>query len=416
MLTAGLAAAIACCGFAQATESLSATDRMLGTNGTDLRDRHGKGEVVRLRGVNLGAWLKFEAWMCPVDTSKALLDVNPGHNGYDFQVRRLLTSRFGAATAAGLINAYKDAWITEADLDHIKALGFNAVRLPFCYDHLLHEDGSWRDDAFKHIDWLVGNAAKRGIYTILDYHGFLPPGANENGSENGYFSIAEQKAETVRIWSRIAARYRANPAVAMYDLLNEPTNSAPEKKPAPAPATVNELYDQIYQAIRRVDPDHIIAMEGMWGWDTLRDPHQAGYHNVVCSLHWYHWGNGMTTEKHIAATRQEIDGVKKMFGLWKIPCYVGEFNLFGDRAAWTDALQEYDRAGLSWTMWSYKNRLGGTNSWGLCGPVAGRNPPIPDLTKDSADEIRRKWMTWKTNDRDFAINPFLEPLLRQSKP
>ena len=274
-------------------------DALLCANGTTLRDHRGTGNAVPLRGVNLGGWLEWQDWMCPMDSSKTLPDTNPGHNGYDFDVRGLLTKRFGPAVAEDLINTYEDAWITARDLDNIKALGLNAVRVSFAYDTLLDEKRAWRADAFKRLDWLVQAAWERGIYTIIDYHAFLPSGAEQDGSATGYWSNAAQLNETVQIWTRIAEHYRGNPAVAMYDLLNEPNNSAPKGKLAPTNATIVMLYDRLYHAIRGADPDHAIAMEGLWDWKALRDPRSAGYRNVVYSLHWYHWG-----QKNLADTQR----------------------------------------------------------------------------------------------------------------
>ena len=205
-------------------------DALLCANGTSLRDHRGTGNAVQLRGVNLGGWLEWQDWMCPMDSSKTLPDANPGHNGYDFGLRGLLVKRFGPAIAQDLINTYEDAWITARDLDNIKALGMNAVRAPFAYDTLLDEKGAWRVDAFKRLDWLVQAAWERGIYTIIDYHAFLPSGAEQDGSATGYWSNAAQLNETPQIWTRLAEHYRGNPAVAMYDLLNEPNNSAPKRE------------------------------------------------------------------------------------------------------------------------------------------------------------------------------------------
>lgn len=95
------------------------------------------------------------------------------------EVRRLLIKRFGDKTAGELIAAYEDSWITDADLDKVKALGFNVVRVPFAYSTLLNEDGTWRADAFARLDWIVCQAWERGLYTILDFHAFLPPAADQ---------------------------------------------------------------------------------------------------------------------------------------------------------------------------------------------------------------------------------------------
>lgn len=409
-ICAGLFAATSMVGHAATTPAIAdnLTDRPLRADGTVLRN--GKGEAVQLRGVNLGGWLKWEAWMCPIDTSKTLRDNNPGHNGYDFEVRRLLVKRFGAKTAAELIAAYEEAWITTADLDRIKALGMNVVRVPFSYSTLLNEDGSWHHDAFARLDWVIREAWQRGLYTILDYHAFLPPAADHDGSADGYFANPAQQEETARIWKKIAEHYRNHPAIAMYDLLNEPNNSNPKGKAAPTSNEVNDCYDRLYQAIRSVDPDHLIAMEGTWGWQTLRDPKQSGYHHVVYSFHWYHWNDQNTAERK-RATDHDLADVAAMKKAWNVPVLIGEFNLFGDHEAWRYALTQYDQHELNWTMWTFKNTASGTNSWGIYTTQPGNAPAVPNLVEDSADTIRQKWKRWETTNNNFAINPMFKPLL-----
>lgn len=387
-------------------------DRFLKADGRVLKTAHGTGETVALRGVNLGGWLELQSWMCPVDSSKApaLRDLNPGHNGYDFDVRRLLAERFGAEQAERLLAAYQDAWLTALDLDQIKALGLNAVRLTLAYDTLCNLDGTPRADAFRRVDWLVEQAWQRGLYTIIDYHAFLPPAADQDGSATGYFASEAQQAETVAIWTRLAEHFKGNPAVALYDLLNEPTNSVPKGKQAPRKEVVQALYDRLYRAIRRVDPDHAIAFEGFWGWDTLRDPREAGYTNVVVSLHWYYWWTKTTADR-----RKALDGDLKQFTdkyrAWNVPLFVGEFNLFGDGAAWRYAVEQMDQAGVSWTLWTYKNTASGTNSWGVYTTLPGKAPAVPKLATDSADEIARKWAAWATDRGAFQLNPLFKPLL-----
>ena len=377
-----------------------------------IRNQHGHGDVVSLQGVNLGGWLVWEAWMSPVDTSKALSDLNPGHNGYNFEARQLLTRRFGPAVAEELIDTYKDAWITLTDLDSIQKLGCNTVRLPLAYDTFLQEDGRWRTNAFARVDWLVTNAWQRGLYTILDYHAFLPPGAHQDGSATGYWSNAEQKAETAQLWQRIAEHYRDNPAIAMYDLINEPNNSAPKGRREPSAAVVNDLYAQIYRAIRQVDSRHLIAMEGLWDWKTLRDPQAAGYQNVVYSFHWYYFGTKNPAD-HLSRTEGDLREIRTMKQRWPVPVLIGEFNHFGDWAAWQHGLNQYREAGLGWTMWSYKNKASGNSSWGVLTTRPKMAPAIPNLATDSAEEIRQKWQGWKTSDQTFALNPQLAPLVRQ---
>lgn len=386
--------------------------KFLQADGIVLRDR--AGHAVQLRGVNLGGWLEWQNWMGPMDSSGTLRDANPGHNGYDFEVRNLLTKRFGSAVADDLLNTYQDAWITARDLDNIKALGLNVVRLTLAYDTLLNDDGAWRADAFARADWLVKNAWDRGLYTIIDFHAFLPPAADQDGSAEGYWSNDAQKAQTVCLWTRLAAHFRGNPAVAMYDLLNEPNNSHFKDHHPPKAAVVCDLYDQLYKAIRNVDPDHTIAMEGMWDWHSLREPAKCGYQNVVYSFHWYNFGGKNTADRN-AATDNDLKSLAKMYKTWNVPAFIGEFNLFGDRDAWKYALEQYDQRGLNWTLWTYKNKAGGSNSWGVYTTLRGKAPAIPNLATDSAETIRQKWKAWATTPETFGLNPMFKTLLEEKR-
>src|SRR5438105_9267057 len=63
----------------------TAPDPFLKTSGADIRDARGRGDIVPLRGVNLGGWLVMEGWMCPMDGS-GLKD--------DYSVRETLIRRF----------------------------------------------------------------------------------------------------------------------------------------------------------------------------------------------------------------------------------------------------------------------------------------------------------------------------------
>ncbi len=389
----------------------------LAANGVQIRDGHGAGRVVQLRGVNVGGWLEWQDWMCPMDSSGTLRDANPGHNGYDYEVRHLLENRFGSTDAENLVSTYEDAWFNLHDLDNIKNLGMNAVRLTFAYDTLMTEAGTFRPDGFKKMDWLIENAWKQGIYTIVDFHAFLPALANQDGSSTGYWKQDHWKSETAAIWKHIAEHYRGNPAVAMYDLLNEPNNSAPKGLSEPSSEAVCAQYAQIYSAIRSSDPDHIICMEGMWDWHSLNDPQKCGYRNVVYSFHFYHFGAKDTADND-AQTLGDIKGIHEMQSQWKVPAFVGEFNFFGSAQAWDFGINAYNQEGLSWTMWSYKNKAGHGSSWGvydLAELSDHKACVVPDLTKDSAEEIRQKWQGWATEGDTFVLNPMFSSLFRSKE-
>lgn len=190
-----------------------------------------KGETVTLCGTNLGGWLIQENWMCPTEAE--------GADG-QYKLLQTLYERFGMDEAERLIDIYEDNWITEYDLDIIKNLGFNCVRVPFWYRNFQSDDnGTWiRNEQgeidLSRLDWIVEQCGKRGIYVVLDLHGAVGfqgyndhCGIPKDGSmKSAFFGKDEQSVKnrrlTAELWKVIAEHFNSNPVVAMYDLLNEP--------------------------------------------------------------------------------------------------------------------------------------------------------------------------------------------------
>ena len=347
--------------------SSGAASPFLAANGHDVRNNYGQGDAVPLRGVNLGSWLLMEGWMCPMDSS-GLAD--------NYSVIQTLDSRFGVATEQSLIKTYQNTWITTNDLDNIKALGMNYIRLPFWWGNVQTLDGTWRSDAFAQMDWLVTNAWQRGIYTLIDFHG-LPGGQSSSQStaiinQNQYWSKRCLPSQTSLIWSNVAAHFKGNPAVLGYDLINEPLG-------APNRAALWSAYTNLYQTIRAVDPDHIIVIEGCWSgqgplnweWNVLPPPTQYNWTNVVYSMHAYPGGSDTPANE---VNKQVSDFISHQS--WNVPDLIGEFNWEDNTASdWQYGTQQFDANNMSWSHWSYKAIAGSVpNSWGIYDPLAPGHP------------------------------------------
>jgi aryl-phospho-beta-D-glucosidase BglC (GH1 family) len=329
----------------------------------------------------------------------------------NYTVVQTLNNRFGVATQESLLKTYQDAWITTNDLDNIKALGMNCVRMPFWWGNVQRLDGSWRADAFEKMDWLVTNAWQRGIYTIIDFHG-VPGGQSASDStaqanQNQYWTSAAFQNQTSLIWSNVAAHFNGNPAVAGYDLINEPFG-------APTQAVLWSAYTNLYQTVRAVDPDHIIVMEGCWSgqglnweWNVLPSPTRYGWTNVVYSMHAYAGTTTASGEK--AETDKQVNDFNN-HQAWNVPCFIGEFNSHGTHSAWQYSVQQYDQNNMSWDNWAYKAIAGSVgNSWGIYDPT-GTWPPKPNIQSDSISTISNDWSQWKTRTA-FGVTSFLKQYL-----
>ena len=357
-----------------------------------------QGQVVPLQGVNLGGWFVMEKWMAPL-TSDSLPDT--------YSVMQKLDQRFGVETEQSLIKSYQQSWITTTDLDNIKAAGFNVVRAPVWWGQFYtlndQSPAGWRPDAFEILDWLVNACAARGIYVIIDMHGVVGGQSTSDDTgrsgQNQYWTNGNFQGQTAYIWWQIANHYKGNPTVAGYDLINEPIGT-------PTSDTVLNLYNELYQSIRSVDPSHIVIMEGTWGnwnWSMLPNPNVYGWTNVVYQMHEYQW-NGSQAQVQQGATNQVNDF--NNHASYNVPGYVGEFNDFGYPAStWQFTTNAWNAAGLSWTVWSYKATAGLIpNSWGLYDP--NHWATTPNISTDSAATIAADWQQW-TTPATFSLNTAL---------
>ncbi len=363
--------------------------------GKDLRDDHGKGKAVRLRGTNAGGYLLQELWMTPTRGTTRVKD--------EMTIQSRLENRFGKEKARELEAAYRDSYWTETDFDNVRALGANCIRLPFWYRNLVEEDGTLREDAFARIDWFVSEAGKRGIYVILDMHG--APGS-QNGSDHsgvdggrdkkgasGFFfgENAERNRERfLELWKTIAAHYKGNPTVAGYDLLNEPFCTYRYNSglgDGELRSLLWGVYDAAYRTIREADPDHVIIMEAVWDPADLPDPARYGWENVMYEYHNYLY------DDYDNAQGRQISNMEKKLDLiagadYPVPSLMGEFNYFRNYDAWDKGLELLNKAGIHWTTWTYKT-MADCGSWGIY-HHAVRTGKI-DLEHASFESIKESW-------------------------
>lgn len=342
--------------------------KMLRTKGKNIVN--GKGETVQLQGINAGGWLVQEGWMCLTNAPSQT------------EAFSVLDDRFGKETREHLFEVYEDNYWSESDFDNIKAMGMNVVRLPITWWHILDDEGNLRPDAFERIDWFVDCCAARDLYVILDLH--AAPGSQNGNDHSGditgshLWEEAVYQDRTQFLWEQIAAHYRGNATVAAYDLLNEPGGELNSTG-----VMQWEFFDRLYEAIRVIDPEHIIIMESCWGPEDLPDPDEYGWENVVYQYHYYKWGADNDYNAQKLAVDVNLHKLKETDH--PVPSFIGEFTLFQNEDAWKYALNAYNDAGLSWTIWTYK--VTGNSSWGLYN-VHGEKV---DIYEDTAEEIEEKW-------------------------
>lgn len=350
----------------------------LKADGKKIRNNYGTGDEVILRGTNAGGWLVTENWQCPLDAKDMLTMIN------------VFTERFGKEKAAELIKKYQDNWWTSEDFDLVKAEGINILRLPITYFEMLNDDGSLKTTAFERLDWFINEAKKRDIYVMIDMHGAV---GSQNGKDHSgdttiadignFYGNEENISKTVALWKEIAKRYKNEPMVCGYDLLNEPSATK---------LVQYDVYDRLYKAIREVDKDHMIFIQGIWNPTDLPDPSLYGWENVVYQYHFYQW-SGLTDAKvQSDFIKDKIKMIKETTN-YDVPSFIGEFTFFSNPDSWKQCMDLIEAEGYGYTTWTFKVSDGGEgSSWGL---YTGKSNPVL-INTDSFDTIMNKWSTIDT--------------------
>ena len=170
--------------------------------------------------------------------------------------------------------SYQEAW--QRHLPEILAMGLNTVRLAFAFP-----DSSPNPDYgvpsadildFEKMDWVLDFLSQYGIRGILDCHNY-----NDMFGDFGSQKLIDN-------WRRVAEHYRGDPRVVAYELFNEPGSAtwAPNVK---SKLDVAEFYANLTDAIREVDPDHIVIWESQPYVPPLEEIVDLFRPNVVFTFH-----------------------------------------------------------------------------------------------------------------------------------
>lgn len=297
------------------------------------------GEKFFIRGTNLGNWLNPEGYMFGFNKTNSA-----------WMIDLMFRQAVGPDFTAEFWRAFKDNYVTEADIDFIASTGANTIRVPFNYRLFTDEDYmglTAAQDGFERIDRLVEWCRGKGVYLILDMHDAPGGQTGDNIDDSyGYPWLMESEASQrlfVDIWRKIADHYKNETVILGYDLLNEPI--------APYFDNMEELnsklagvYRMATEAIREVDRNHIIILGGaQWNGnfqpleDTLFDE------GVMYSCHRY---GGPTDADCIRGFIDFRDKTNR-------PMYMGEIGHNTDEwmAAFCQTMVENN---IGYTFWPYK--------------------------------------------------------------
>jgi hypothetical protein len=311
----------------------------LRTSGQDMVDEGGR--KVLLRGVGLGNWMLPEGYMWQFQ----------GQADRPRRIEKVASDLIGPENAARFWAGFRKNYITEADIARIAELGFNSVRPALNARLFLTEgdDGTYVEEGFQLLDNLVGWCRKHDVYVIIDMHAAPggQTGQNIDDSANDQpelFTNKKNQDRLVDLWVKIAGRYKDEPTVAGYDLLNEPlpvrTGAADKYKDQLEP-----LYRRITTAIRQVDKRHMITLEGFdWAndWSVFSTPFDS---NLFYQFHFYCWDR----PTKLNDISRFLDQRKRL----NAPVWVGETGEKDSTIYWATT-QYFEAHNVGWSLWPWK--------------------------------------------------------------
>lgn len=311
----------------------------------------GSGNNIILRGLGVGGWMVQEGYMLKTD----------GFAGTQFTIKKKIEELIGKKDTEEFYKAYLKNGITKRDIDSLKAWGFNSVRLPMHYNlytlpiekEQVAGENTWLDEGFKMTDDLLKWCEANEMYLILDLHS-APGGQGMDANISDYdttkpslWESEANKKKMVAFWVKLAERYKDKKWIGGYDIINEPNwnfsgtnkNGCDEKLNAPLRA----LQLEITKAIRTVDKNHLVIIEGnCWGnnyngifplWDK----------NMALSFHKYWNYNDQASIQDIVNLREEHN----------VPIWMGEGGE-NSNVWFKESISLLEKNNIGWAFWPMK--------------------------------------------------------------
>ena len=317
----------------------SSAQGYLRANGKQIVDE--KGKNVLLRGIGLGGWMLQEPYMLKLsDVAIAQYDI-----------RRKIADLSGQEACNAFYKSWLENMVTERDIDSLARWGFNSVRLPMHYNLFtlpvekepVKGQNTWLNEGFTLTDNLLKWCSKNRIYLILDLHaapggqGNDKPIADIDTTKPRLWQDAANREKSVALWKKLAARYANEKWIGGYDLINE-TNYKIEGNTA-----LKELMVAITNAIRSVDKNHIIFVEGNQFANDFTGLTPPWDKNMAYSFHKY-WN---------PTTFETISKFTRIRDEFNIPLWMGESGE-NDDAWYRAAVSLLENNNIGWCWWTLK--------------------------------------------------------------
>lgn len=316
----------------------------------------------------------------------------------------------------------------EKDFEDLAKWNVNAIRWQMgrswgkgATDRDLAEYDRWLDGKLDDTAKALDAAAKYGIKVMIDLHS--PPGGREDDRTLTLVLDKKYQDHFVKVWQKIATRFKGHPALWAYDLVNEPV----QNRNSPA-GLADWCGAQVLaaKAIRQIDPTTAISIE-VDGWDapsqfTWMTP--VDVPNVIYQVHMYwpgefthqgvynNWGeqggskglaypgkmaSGSYVDKE--ALRRELAPVREFQKAYNVHIVVGEFSAIrwapGADRYLADVTSIFEEYGWDWTYHAFRE-WGGWSVESADLPMDRSNHPAATQPTDRAKVL---WSWYAKNKR-----------------
>lgn len=305
-------------------------------------------------------------------------------------------------------DSLRQPWITEQNVEREHtAFGFNFVRYLIFWDGIEPAKDSFSSEYLNRVEERVNWYTSRGMYVMLDMHqdlysikfwgdgaplwacetnGIQPitlPGGTPWWLKNidpaviacwtnfwGYSRYKYLQDHYILMWSKVMERFKNNPYVLGYDLMNEPWGGDLIKTFITGEFERSQLsafYNRLIPALRQIDPNKYFIFEPTPAPVTFgaksnlpkisdsRSITKLGY-APHCYPYDTHEGTGYTASAKQQLRDWERERKTDVVRHGNIPLVCGEFGLSPTQNGFSDYLKDvtamFDRNQWNWTYWS----------------------------------------------------------------
>lgn len=327
------------------------------TDGQEILNRQGVPVVIK--GFGLGGWMLPEGYMFGLNREGYTSASDMFDNAVDL---------IGSADAEEWIQTFRDNYVTEEDIILMKEWGADHVRIPFHYNLFYDIDSEdFIDEGFDRIDQLLVWCKRNRMDVILDMH--AAPGAQSEGDISDSDGTARFWTEsdtywpiTIEIWEEIARRYKDETIIIGYDIINEPVTPEPY-----GGRDLARFYGQIVPAIRAIDENHILFIEGNYyatTFDFLFPPFDD---NMVYAFHKYWNETDQGTIQYLLNIREDHD----------TPLWLGESGE-NSNTWFYETTRLVENLNIGWNWWTHKK-------------LETITSPLSSPTNDNYEKVREYW-------------------------